>query len=416
MAARKPLVIVGGLFSELPVGDSTVELAAAPSGIIYVGTKLGIDGSAQISGNAGISTGVTAQASGNAALIVSSTALASGNAGIASAILKLPLSGGTLTGDLTLNAQSDLRFADADSSNYIAIQAPSTVSSNVTLTLPATDGTNGQVISTNGTGTLSWATASSVVNYPQNIQSAAYTLVLGDAGKQIFHPASDTAIRTFTIPANSSVAFAIGTVVLFTNENSARGLSVAITTDTLVNGNGLTGTIDVPSNNTLQCIKVTATKWMSNFLVEDKNLITSNQALAVAHSTTPYISVYPWSGSGFGTKFANPATLPTGTGFGVAFTAAGDAIAVAHDNSPFISVYPWSGSGFGTKFANPATLPTGTGNDVAFTAAGDAIAVAHSITPSISVYPWSGSGFGTKFANPATLPTSTAYGVAFVTL
>ena len=86
MAVRKPLVIVSGQFSELPVGDSTVELAAAPSGLIYVGTKLGIDGSAQISGNAGISTGVTAQASGNAALIVSSTALASGNAGISTGL------------------------------------------------------------------------------------------------------------------------------------------------------------------------------------------------------------------------------------------------------------------------------------------------------------------------------------------
>ena len=86
MASRKPLVIISGLFSELPVGDilSTVELAAAPSGIIYVGAKLGIDGSAQISGNAGISAAVTAQASGNAALVVGTTALASGNAALAS--------------------------------------------------------------------------------------------------------------------------------------------------------------------------------------------------------------------------------------------------------------------------------------------------------------------------------------------
>ena len=40
--------------------------------------------------------------------------------------------------------------------------------------------------------------------------------------------------------------------------------------------------------------------------------------IAVAHDTSPYISVYPWS-SGFGTKYANPATLPTGNGYGVAF-------------------------------------------------------------------------------------------------
>jgi len=89
MAARKPLVIVSGLFSELPVGDITVELAAAPSGLIYVGSKLGIDGSAQISGNAGISAAVTAQASGNAALVNAATAQASGNAGISTGITAL---------------------------------------------------------------------------------------------------------------------------------------------------------------------------------------------------------------------------------------------------------------------------------------------------------------------------------------
>lgn len=65
----------------------------------------------------------------------------------------------TTAGNLTLNAQGDVRFADSDSSNWVALQGPATVTSNVTWTLPATDGTNGQVLTTNGTGTLSWATA-----------------------------------------------------------------------------------------------------------------------------------------------------------------------------------------------------------------------------------------------------------------
>jgi hypothetical protein len=60
------------------------------------------------------------------------------------------------TGDVTINAQGDLRFADSDSSNWVAFQAPATVASNVTWTLPATDGANGQALSTNGSGTLSW--------------------------------------------------------------------------------------------------------------------------------------------------------------------------------------------------------------------------------------------------------------------
>ena len=90
------------------------------------------------------------------------------------------------------------------------------------------------------------------------------------------------------------------------------------------------------------------------------------QFIAVAHSGSPNVSAYPWSGSGFGTKFTDPGTLPPSNGRGVAFTAAGDAIAVAHFSSPFITAYPWSGSGFGTKFADPATLPANVGRGVAF--------------------------------------------------
>lgn len=64
--------------------------------------------------------------------------------------------------DVTLNAQGDVRFADSDSSNWVAFQAPATIASNVTWTLPATDGTNGQVMQTNGSGTLSWTTAGGI--------------------------------------------------------------------------------------------------------------------------------------------------------------------------------------------------------------------------------------------------------------
>ena len=68
------------------------------------------------------------------------------------------ITGGTIAvSDITLNAQGDVRFADADSSNWVAFQGPATVATNVTWTLPATDGTSGQVLSTNGSGTLSWS-------------------------------------------------------------------------------------------------------------------------------------------------------------------------------------------------------------------------------------------------------------------
>ena len=67
------------------------------------------------------------------------------------------LSGATFTGDITLNAQSDVRFADSDSSNYVALQAPATISSNYTLTLPTGDGSANQALKTDGSGALGFA-------------------------------------------------------------------------------------------------------------------------------------------------------------------------------------------------------------------------------------------------------------------
>jgi len=63
-----------------------------------------------------------------------------------------------VSSNLQLNGQNDLRFADSDSSNWVAFQAPSTVSANVTWTLPGIDGTAGQALTTNGAGILSWTT------------------------------------------------------------------------------------------------------------------------------------------------------------------------------------------------------------------------------------------------------------------
>jgi hypothetical protein len=62
--------------------------------------------------------------------------------------------------NVQLGAQGAFRFADADSSNYVAFKSPATVASNVTWTLPSADGTSAQVLSTNGAGTLAWVTQS----------------------------------------------------------------------------------------------------------------------------------------------------------------------------------------------------------------------------------------------------------------
>jgi len=75
---------------------------------------------------------------------------------------KLNLTGGTLTGDVTLGNQSDLRFgeATANGTNWVSFQAPANITSNVTWTLPATDASvSGYALKSNGAGVLSWGLA-----------------------------------------------------------------------------------------------------------------------------------------------------------------------------------------------------------------------------------------------------------------
>ena len=73
-----------------------------------------------------------------------------------------------------------LRFADTDSSNYVAFRSPGTVATSVTWTLPATDGTSNQALVTNGSGTLSWATMSGGSSSPlvesQTLITSSYSL------------------------------------------------------------------------------------------------------------------------------------------------------------------------------------------------------------------------------------------------
>jgi hypothetical protein len=62
---------------------------------------------------------------------------------------------------VTVRSTSTLAFNDGDNSNFVALKASDIVSSNLTFTLPAADGSSGQVLSTNGNGVLSFATPSS---------------------------------------------------------------------------------------------------------------------------------------------------------------------------------------------------------------------------------------------------------------
>ncbi len=98
---------------------------------------------------------------------------------------------------------------------------------------------------------------------PQNSQSAAYTTVLGDSGKQIYHPSADTTARTWTIDSNANVPYAIGTAITFVNDTSAGVITIAITSDTLVlAGPGSTGSRTLAASGIATALKMTATRWV----------------------------------------------------------------------------------------------------------------------------------------------------------
>lgn len=96
---------------------------------------------------------------------------------------------------------------------------------------------------------------------PPNLQNANYTLVMTDRGKSISH--SSGAAHTWTIPANGTTAFPVGTTILLINQSGAAAITLAITTDTLVWApSGTTGsrTLTGPAMATLH--KHTSNVWM----------------------------------------------------------------------------------------------------------------------------------------------------------
>lgn len=98
---------------------------------------------------------------------------------------------------------------------------------------------------------------------PQHIISADYTLVLGDAGMDMYHPAADTTARTFTIDSNANVPYPVGTTLTFTNEHGAGVVTIAITSDTMRQAiSGTTGSRTLAADGVATAKKMTATSWL----------------------------------------------------------------------------------------------------------------------------------------------------------
>jgi len=127
---------------------------------------------------------------------------------------KLPLAGGTLTGNLVLDNQNDLRFgeATANGSNYVAFQAPASIAADVVWTLPSADAVvSGHALKSNAAGQLSWGTAGGAAGggtddvFYENAQTVttSYTLTAGK-NAMTAGPVTINAGATVTVPTGQS--------------------------------------------------------------------------------------------------------------------------------------------------------------------------------------------------------------------
>jgi hypothetical protein len=116
-------------------------------------------------------------------------------------VLTLSDTATTSTVNLIIDNDKEIRFreATANGTNYVSLSAPASLASDVTFTLPSADGTTGQVLQTNGSGVLSFATVGGLAW--QSVQTTGFTAVASRG-----YPCNTTSSAfTVTLPASPSV-------------------------------------------------------------------------------------------------------------------------------------------------------------------------------------------------------------------
>lgn len=165
-------------------------------------------------------------------------------------------------------AQLDANFATPITLGNTAIQLGNTVTTLNNMTFANVTITSGAIGANVSNATTDSANVVGYMGIPQNIQNGSYNIVLGDSGKHIYHPIN-TAAAVYTFPANSNVAFTIGSAVTIIN-GSANNITISLTSDTLyLAGNGATGSRTLTQYGIATAVKVTSNSW----LISGTNLI-----------------------------------------------------------------------------------------------------------------------------------------------
>jgi len=152
------------------------------------------------------------------------------------------------TGSATVGSGVKLVEGTNNGTSAITIKAPDSLGSDVSFTFPGSDGTNGQVLATNGSGTLSFIDAAATLN------------IVGDSGSDAVALLSDN--LTFSGTSNEVVtAVTNNTVTISLPDDVTIGQDLTVTRDLAVTRNvditgntvfNSTGSIQLPRGTTAQ--------------------------------------------------------------------------------------------------------------------------------------------------------------------
>ena len=162
--------------------------------------------------------------------------------------------------EIRVNATGELKLFDSDDSNYVSFKSAGTVSSNVAWTLPSADGSSGQMLSTNGSGTLSWATASSADPTSADgdtlgTASAEWSdLYLADSSVIYFGNDQDTTLTHtdgtgLTLNSTNKICFNDASQFIQGSSNAILALGATDEIDLTATAVDLNGTLDVSGNS-----------------------------------------------------------------------------------------------------------------------------------------------------------------------
>ena len=106
---------------------------------------------------------------------------------------------------ISLRTQNEIRFEDAGGGQYVALKAPTTVSSSFTFTLPAADGSNGQFIQTDGSGNLSFGGSGGAITLGStSISLGSSATTIAGLTSVTSTDVNSTTLKATTIKTNAS--------------------------------------------------------------------------------------------------------------------------------------------------------------------------------------------------------------------